>query len=169
MQPQSQSIKDMGSEIASDAKSIGGKAVDRLHSEVDARKAGVASQAKSVSGAIGQVADALHPDSSNWLKSAVQQGAQQAQKLADAVEHKDSRQIVSDISDFARNSPVTFLGVCVAAGFAAARVLKAGSGEATPSQSDGYTNDHARDVDASTNAAFVFSSQASDETSEAYR
>jgi ElaB/YqjD/DUF883 family membrane-anchored ribosome-binding protein len=125
-----------GSEIRDDAKQLGATAADRLHSEVDARKATAANQAQSVSSAVRQAADGLDESSPDWLKSAFRQGAQQIQRLADSVEQKDSRQLMSDAQDFARNNPGTFLAACAAVGFAAARVLKAG-GAQQDGQQDG--------------------------------
>lgn len=134
MQPQSEGGPGVGQELLSDGKNVGKSAINRVHSEVDARKGDAVTHVKSVSSAIGQAADGLDPTAPTWLKSAFEQGAQQVQKFADTLEHKDSRQLVNDVSDFARGSPGTFLAACAAAGFAAARIFKAGSSENTPAQ-----------------------------------
>lgn len=134
MQPQSETMPGVGNELLSDAKNVGTSAVNRLHSEVDARKGEAATQAKSVSTAIEQAAGGLDPNAPAWLKSAFEQGAEQVQKFAATLEQKDSRQLVNDVSDFARGSPGTFLAACAAAGFAAARIFKAGSSENMPAQ-----------------------------------
>ncbi len=130
MQPQSDTTTGVGSELLSDAKDVGTSAVNRLHSEVDARKGEAASQVKSVSSAIDNAAGSLDDNAPDWLKSAFRQGADQARKFADAIEQKDSRQIMADVSDFARTSPGTFLAACAAAGFAAARIFQAGGAPA---------------------------------------
>ena len=127
MQPQSETGSGTTSELASNAKQIGSSAVNRAHSEVDARKDQAVTQARSVSSAIERAADGLDEGAPAWLRSAFQQGAQQVQKLADTIEQKDSRQLVQEINSFARNSPGTFLAACAAVGFAAARVMKAGA------------------------------------------
>ena len=127
MQPQSQSGSGTTQELASDAKHMGNRAINRVHSEIDARKDSAATQAKSVSSVMERAAGDLDEGAPDWLKSALQNGAQQVQRFADSVEQKDSRQLFRDISDFARNSPGTFLAGCAAAGFAAARIAKAGS------------------------------------------
>ena len=132
--PQSDTAPAVGSELLSDAKGVGTSAVNRLHSEVDARKGDAATQVKSVSSAIEQARDGLDTNAPAWLKSAFDQGAQQVQKFADTLEQKDSRQLVNEVSDFARGSPGTFLAACAAAGFAAARIFKAGASENSPSQ-----------------------------------
>jgi ElaB/YqjD/DUF883 family membrane-anchored ribosome-binding protein len=116
-----------GSELRANAQQLGSTAASRLHSEVDARKETAVNQAQSVSAAIGQAAEGLGEDTPDWLKSAFRQGAQQIQRLADTIEQKDSRQLMSDAQSFARNNPGTFLAACAAVGFAAARVLKAGA------------------------------------------
>ncbi|HYW17231.1 MAG TPA: hypothetical protein VE891_13900 [Allosphingosinicella sp.] len=127
------------SALRSDAQQLGSTAASRLHSEVDARKETAVNQAQSVSAAISQAAEGLDESSPDWLKSAFRQGAQQIQRLADSVEQKDSRQLMRDAQDFARNNPGTFLAACAAIGFAAARVLKAG-GEQQSSRPSGETS-----------------------------
>lgn len=115
------------SALRSDAQQLGSTAASRIHSEVDARKGTAVTQAQSVSTAISQAAEGLDESAPDWLKSAFRQGAQQIQRLAETIERKDSRQLMSDAQAFARNNPGTFLAACAAVGFAAARVLKAGS------------------------------------------
>lgn len=132
-----------GTELASDAKQLGNSAADRVHSEVDARKSGAADQVRSVSTAIQHAAGDLDQNAPSWLKSAFQQGAQRVQRFADALDHKDSRQIVSEVQDFARERPALFLGACAAAGFAAARIFKAGGEQQSGgSQGQQFGGDH---------------------------
>ena len=119
----------MKSELRSDAQELGSTAKDRIHSEIDSRKGTAATQAKSVSSAMERTAGELGPDSPEWLKSAIRQAATQVQRFADTIEQKDSRELIDDISNFARNSPGTFLFGCAAAGFAAARIFKAGASQ----------------------------------------
>lgn len=114
------------SELRADAKDLGSKAASRLHSEVDNRKGAAVSQAQSVSSAIEKTADSLDDSAPQWLKSAFQQGATKIQQFADTIDQKDSREILSEVQSFARERPGLFLGACAAAGFAAARIFKAG-------------------------------------------
>jgi hypothetical protein len=125
-------------ELRSDAQQIGSKAAERLHSEVDARKGDAATQAKSVSNAIQSAAGQLDDGAPAWLRSAFQQGADQIQRFAETLEQKDSRQILDEVQSFARQRPGLFLGACVAAGFAASRLFKAG-GEQDSSRQFGNT------------------------------
>jgi hypothetical protein len=142
MQPQSETSGGVGNELRSNAQQVGSSAVNRLHSEVDARKGTAASQARSVSSAIDRASGELDESAPAWLKSAFQQGAQQVQRFADAIEQKDSRQLVEEVSSFARTSPGTFLAGCAAAGFAAARLFRAGAeGSASAGSPQGGSND----------------------------
>lgn len=118
-----------GGELRSDAQQLGSSAANRLSSEVDARKGEAVDQVKSVSSAVQKAAGQLGEDSPEWLKSALRSGAGQIQRLADTIEHKTSRELLHDVQDFARTNPGTFLAACAAAGFAAARIFKAGTGE----------------------------------------
>lgn len=113
-------------ELRSDARELGNKTKDRIHSELDARKSTASTQAKSLSSAIDRAAGGLDDDSPEWLRSALQQGARKVQRFADTLEQKDSREILAEVSTFARQNPTTFLAACAAAGFAAARLFKAG-------------------------------------------
>lgn len=126
-QDQPSGITAAASEIKSDARDLGSTAANRLHSEVDARKGDAVSQAQSVSSAIRQTADGLDEGAPQWLRSAFQQGADQLQRFAESIEQKDSRQLMNDVQSFARERPALFLGAAAAAGFAAARIFKAGS------------------------------------------
>ena len=113
-------------ELKADAQKLGSKAANRLYGEVDARKGTAVSQAKTVSSALERTAGELDDGAPDWLKSTIRQGAQQIQSFAESVEQKDSRQLVRDAESFARERPGMFLALCAAAGFAAARIFKAG-------------------------------------------
>ena len=126
MQTPSESGGGTRDELRADAQQLGSTASNRIHSEIDARKGSAANQAKSVSSAIDRAAGELE-NSPQWLQSAFQQGATQVRRFAETLEQKDSREILSDVQALARQNPGTFLLGCAAAGFAAARVFKAGA------------------------------------------
>jgi len=136
MQTTSESALGVGSEMLSDAKSLGATALDRVHSELDNRKSDAVGQVKSVSAVAASAAGSLDPAAPAWLKSALEQGASQIQALASSLEQKDSRELVGAVGDFARRSPGTFLAACAAVGFGAARVLKSGGSAAQATSSD---------------------------------
>ncbi|MDQ3143576.1 MAG: hypothetical protein M3Q57_01675 [Pseudomonadota bacterium] len=119
--------------MRADVKQVSTTATNRLNQELDTRKGEAADQAKSLSGAIERAAGELDDSSPQWLKSSLEQGAKHIQRFADSLEQKDAKQITNEVRDFARNSPGTFLAACAAAGFAAARVFKAGGEQASNS------------------------------------
>lgn len=140
MQTQSTEQGELRNELRQDAENLAHTATDRLHDELDARKSPLVNQAKSISSALDRTAAEMgNGQSPAWLKSALEQGARHIQRLADTIETKDSRQIVSSIRQLARDNPGTFLVSCAAAGFAASRILRAETDEvgasttATPS------------------------------------
>src|SRR5215213_1661541 len=126
-QPPPEGADGAGSERRSDAQKIGASAANRLHSEVDARKGTAATEAKLVSSAMQRAAGELDEGAPQWIRSAFQQGADQIQRFAQTLEQRDSREILREVQSFARERPGIFLGACAAAGFAAARLLKAGA------------------------------------------
>lgn len=130
----SETMHEVGNELLSDAKGVGSTAINRLHSEIDSRKSDAVSQVQTVSSTIEQAAVNLDSNAPAWIKSALEQGAEHVRSFADTLDHNDSRQIVNQISQFAKNSPGTFLGACAAVGFASARILKAGSNNNSPTQ-----------------------------------
>lgn len=143
-QPPNQSTSGPTEQLRSDAQQLGSTAANRVHSEVDARKDTAATQAKSVSSAIQRAAGELDDGSPAWLKSAFRQGADQIQRFAETLERKDSREIFDDVQSFARERPALFLGACAAAGFAAARIFKAGGEQ---QQSQQFSQSGSFDVD----------------------
>jgi hypothetical protein len=60
-----------------------------------------------------------------WVKSALEQGARQIQRLAETIEQQDSRQLIGNVRQLARDNPTTFLAACAATGFAVARIFRA--------------------------------------------
>jgi hypothetical protein len=135
---QSQTTGDLREELRGDAQTVASTAKQRIHGEVDARKGDAATQVKSLSSALENAAGQLGNDSPSWLRSAFEQGAQSLQRFAETVEQKDSRQLTRDVTDLARQNPGTFLAGCALAGFAAARVFKAGAESGTQSTGGQY-------------------------------
>ena len=134
-QPPTEDPGAVGSELRADAQHMGTSAANFLHGEADTRKGAAAEQARSASSAIQRVVGELDEGAPAWLKATFQQSADQIQKFADALEQKDSRQLLNEVQTFARERPGAFLGACAAAGFAAARIFKAGADNTTgPSQ-----------------------------------
>lgn len=134
MQPISGTTKDVGAELLSDAKNVSSAAANRLYSEADARKSDAVNQVQAVSSTLERAAQGLDANAPSWLKSALEQGADQVKSFAETLDQNDSHQMVAQIGEFAKRSPVAFLGACSVAGFAAARIFKAGGNANSTSQ-----------------------------------
>ena len=67
MEYHSDSNQGVGSELMTDAKGVGTSAVNRLHSEVEARKGDAATQVVAVSSAIERVAGELDDNAPSGL------------------------------------------------------------------------------------------------------
>lgn len=118
----------LGDELRQDAAKLSDVASERLSSEAEVHKGEIASQARSVSNALEKAAGELGgQDTSDWLRSSLRQGADTLQRLADSVENKNVRELLDDLNALGREHPGAFLGACALAGFAVARVFKAGS------------------------------------------
>lgn len=129
-QPQPQpSATGVKQELASDAKDIGKAARDKLDSKASEGKEQATQAARSTSSALGKAAEQLKQDEGtpDWLAGAFEKTAKEIERFAGSIEGKDMQAIRRDVGDFARRSPLTFLAVSAVAGFAAARVLRAGS------------------------------------------
>lgn len=125
----------LGDELKQDAAKLGNVAGERLSSEAEAHKGEVASQARNVSNALEKAAGELGgEDTPDWLRSSLRQGAETLQRLADSVENKNPRELLDDLNTLGREHPGAFLGACAVAGFAIARVFKAGTSGAVLSQ-----------------------------------
>ena len=116
---------ELRDELRDVAETVTGKAGERVHSEIDSRKASAATQVRNVSSALEDASTKLS-DGPAWIRSAAQHGTDALKQFADTIEHKDSRQLAADFQSFGRNRPGLFLAGCAVAGFAASRILKAG-------------------------------------------
>lgn len=115
-------------ELKHDADRLKGTVGARAKEEAESRKGQAVHVAGSASSALNTAAEDLrsNPDVPDWMASALQQSARKIESLAQHVDGRSIDQLGQDVSDFARRSPGTFLAASAAAGFAAARVLRAG-------------------------------------------
>ena len=116
-------------ELSQDASRLTQTASTRVEQATDSRKEQATTAAHAVSSAIDKAASALRDDDKapDWLTTAFEKTARQIEELARTVEGKDVSELRRGVTDFARQSPTAFLAASAAAGFAAARFLRAGS------------------------------------------
>lgn len=125
----SSSSQAMGGELASDANRLKETAKDRARQEAEVRKGEAARAAKSASSALDKAAGELEHDENapRWLKSAFRQAAGGIDRLAQTAETRSADDLGREATRFAREHPGAFLAASAAAGFAAARFLRAGA------------------------------------------
>ena len=129
--PSGGKVKDAKGELADDAKDLKDQAASRAKDEAAARKQRVAEGAKAGSSALNKAAEELRGDdrAPSWIASGVEQVASSVSEFAETLESKDVGEVRREVTGFARSNPTAFLGACAAAGFAAARFLRAGAEE----------------------------------------
>jgi hypothetical protein len=134
----STSTSSVREELAGDASRLGDSVRERAKEEAGTRKQQVTQTARSASSALGKAADDLDQDDGapSWLSSAFRQTASGIERLAGDLEGRSPDDLARNLTRFARENPVAFLAGSAAAGFVAARFLKAGAD---------YRNEHRYD------------------------
>ncbi|WP_305095678.1 hypothetical protein [Croceibacterium aestuarii] len=120
---------DTKQELKADADRLKETAKDRASEEADKRKGQATRAARSTSDALEKAAGELDRDNDapSWLSSAFRETAKGIDRMAGKVEGRRPEEMGRDLSRFAREHPTTFLAASAAAGFAAARFLRAGA------------------------------------------
>lgn len=116
-------------EIKHDAERLKDTVGTRAKQEAESRKGQAAHIAGSTSSALNSAADDLreNPEVPDWIASALQTAASKIEDFSSRIEGRSIEQLGEDVAQFARRNPGTFLIASAAAGFAAARVLRAGA------------------------------------------
>lgn len=116
-----------------------GQVRDEAQRMLDERKGRAASQLQTMSGTAGRVAHALRAVKADAVADYADTTGDALDRVAKLVESAELSDLTERAGDFARRHPAWVIGGVFAAGFVAARVLKAGSdeddqGEARPSE-----------------------------------
>ncbi|MGX7952998.1 hypothetical protein ACWPM1_10575 [Tsuneonella sp. HG249] len=116
-------------EVSGDAARLADTAKQRIDQAAEGQKQAVTGAARSATSAIDRAVSALREDDGapDWLTKAFETTARQIENLASSIEGKNVDDLRRNVSQFARQNPMAFLAASAAAGFAAARFLRAGS------------------------------------------
>jgi hypothetical protein len=102
-----------------------------LISQVKDKAAAVATNQKDgLADRIGEVADAVHKAGTqfegqqDWIASAIERGAAELNSIATSLRANDVASLLGEIQSLAKRQPALFVGACLAAGFAVARLGK---------------------------------------------
>lgn len=130
--PSSVSPPNMGEireELRQDAQGIKDTAQRSLENRTEVGKAGLIKAANSASAALRAAGDTLTGDTAapDWLSSGFSQASDKLADLAKTLDGKSASDISREAVGFARDHPAAFLAASAAAGFAVARVFRAGA------------------------------------------
>jgi len=133
-----ETLSGFGNELRQDAGRLKNSVGARARQEAESRKGEAVQVAGSASAALNSAAENLerNPDAPDWMASALQQAARQIDRLAGHVDGRNIDDLGREVAQFARANPGAFLAASAAAGFAAARVLRAGAGKQGHDQPD---------------------------------
>ncbi|MGY1584652.1 hypothetical protein [Streptomyces sp. MN13] len=147
---------DQARQAAGEAVSTAGEQARTVVDQAKAQAGGVArdlrgrvveqadTQTRRGAGTVRQWADQLSAladkaEEDSPAKNAVAQAAERGRRAADYLDRRGAEGLVSDVQDFARRRPGLFLGGALLAGFATARLAKAGkaAGDGSPGSTPG--------------------------------
>lgn len=116
-------------ELKADADRLKTTASDRASEEAQKQKSQAAQTARSASQALEKAASDLddNDDAPSWLSSAFRETAKSVDRFAGSVDNRSPKQLGRDVSSYARSHSGSFLAASAAAGFVAARFLRAGA------------------------------------------
>ena len=116
-------------ELEQDAQGLKEAAIKHGEVQAEQGKERVAAAASSASAAVQTAADQLreNDDAPDWLASAFTTVARQVDSMASRLQDKSPRELANETRRFAADNPAAFLVASAAAGFAAARFLRAGA------------------------------------------
>lgn len=140
---QSHSGDNVREELRHDASELGGMAKERAEARAGQEQQRVAKTARSASTAMNTAADQLRDDQDapEWMASMFTGAARQIDDLAGRLQDKSPRDVARETSQFGRENPAAFLIASAAAGFAAARFLRAGAEQQHQTDSGGSAQD----------------------------
>lgn len=135
-------------ELKHDAEHLRDTAAGRAKQEAESRKGQAAQVVGSASSAFNSAAEQLqqNPDAPDWMASAIQQAARKMDTMASQIDGRSVDDLSRQVINFARDNPGTFLAASAAAGFAAARVLRAGADKKRHDHSDRHDGEQASGV-----------------------
>lgn len=137
----SETASGLREELGNDTARLGDTLKTRATQEAETRKGAALGLAAPTTGALEAAARELkdNPEAPDWMANGLQSLARQVDKLAGELQGRSVEDMTRDANRLARENPGTFLAIAAAAGFAAARVLRAGADHKRHAQGDGYT------------------------------
>jgi hypothetical protein len=126
-------------DVAAEAVEQGEQSVGE---QLDRRSTDIGSQLRSTAGTMRRASQEARQQGDTTPAQLTDRVADTMDRLGGYLEHTSGHQIVHDIEGYARRNPAAIAGVGLIAGFVAARMLRASSGQRSvvaPPQSHEYT------------------------------
>ena len=131
---------DIGHEAKATAREIGDKVADQARDRAEAVRDGAAGEIAAVSDALRRASEELRQGSPQ--QRAFGAVADAAADFAGSLRDRDLGDMVDDLGQFARRTPVGFLGGAALLGFAGARLAKASRRARQEDDGDDTRHDH---------------------------
>lgn len=148
--------KQKAAELAGQAQQVSDSVENRAAEEADVRSTQAGEQVGSLGDAMHGASQQLRDQGNDVPAVLTDQVATRVEQLGRYLRETDGREILDDVQTFAREQPWLVAAVGLAAGVAAARLLKAsagGGGSSRPRPALPPTNPSTRDAGASYDAA----------------
>ena len=112
---------------------LGGQAQDRIEQAAEVRKASFADDLQNLGRAFERSGEHVRRDGGSLFTEPLQQVAQFCQQASQSLRDKSPRELFAEVEDFGRRQPAAFLGIALAAGFLATRLLRSDPQQAADS------------------------------------
>ena len=129
--------QEAGDQVREKAQEAGEQARGRVQQEIDQRSTQAGESVGSTAQTVRRVSESLREEGQDGPARAAEQAAERIDKAGQWLRESDADRIVRDVERFGREKPWAFALGGVALGFAAARFLKASSGERYRQESAG--------------------------------
>jgi hypothetical protein len=128
-----ETVRESSTQLSSTAR-------EWMQQEADQRTSAIASQARTIAGAMRQTSASLTDDGQARAARVTDTVAERVDRFAGYLEQADGDRLMNDVQDLARRNPWAFAAAGLVAGFAASRFMKA-SRSNRPSPSVGMMPD----------------------------
>lgn len=126
-----------------EAQNLGRQAQDRVEQEAEVRKAGFADELQSLGRAFEKSGHEIGREGDSFFTEPLQQAARFCEGASQSLRNKSPRELFAEVEAFGRRQPAALLGITMAAGFLATRLLRSDTKQAQqqqPSDLDDMSN-----------------------------
>jgi hypothetical protein len=138
---------DAGEQVADKAREVGHQVEDAAVSKAEEGRHRVAEEVHRVGEALRTGAREMRDGEGDRTTDFIERLAEPVERVSQYLERHDTRELASDLEDFARRNQAVFLGGAFALGMMGARFLKASSGSRESGSRSGIRHDYEYDYD----------------------